>query len=66
MLKLKLMEERGKRCEHCNYNKYEILQVHHKNRQKTDNRIENLEIICPNCHYEEHYLEKSWLNKKFN
>jgi len=20
-----------------------------------------LELICPNCHFEEHYLEKSWL-----
>ncbi|MFA6397933.1 MAG: HNH endonuclease signature motif containing protein [Candidatus Paceibacterota bacterium] len=66
ILKLRLMEDRGKNCERCNYNKYEILQVHHKNRQKTDNRIENLEIICPNCHYEEHFLEKSWLNKKFD
>lgn len=61
VLKLRLMEERGKNCERCNYNKYEILQVHHKNRKRADNRIENLEIICPNCHYEEHFLEKSWL-----
>lgn len=61
ILKLRLMKERGKSCEHCNYNKYEILQVHHKNRNKMDNRIDNLEIICPNCHYEEHFLEKSWL-----
>lgn len=62
ILKLRLMEERGKSCEKCGYNKYEILQVHHKNKNRNDNRIENLEIICPNCHYEEHYLENSWLN----
>lgn len=61
VLKLMLMEKKGKNCERCNYNKYEILQVHHKNRKKTDNRIKNLEILCPNCHYEEHFLEKSWL-----
>jgi hypothetical protein len=61
IIKLRLMKERGKNCERCNYNKYEILQVHHKNRNKKDNRTKNLEIICPNCHYEEHLLEKSWL-----
>lgn len=61
VLKLRLMEERGKNCERCGYNKYEILQVHHKNRKRVDNTAENLEIICPNCHYEEHLLEKSWL-----
>ena len=24
--------------------------------------LENLELICPNCHGEEHYLENSWLS----
>ena len=66
ILKLRLIEERGKNCERCGYGKYEILQIHHKNRNKKDNEKENLEIICPNCHYEEHYLEKSWINKKFD
>jgi len=61
ILKLRLLEERGKNCERCGYNKYEILQVHHKNRKRSDNSTENLEIICPNCHYEEHLLEKSWM-----
>jgi hypothetical protein len=62
IIKLRLFDERGKKCERCGYNKYEILQVHHKNKKRSDNRVENLEIICPNCHYEEHYLENSWLN----
>ena len=63
ILKLRLMEQRGKKCEKCNYKKYEILQVHHKDRNRNNNRPENLELICPNCHYEEHFLEKSWLKK---
>lgn len=63
-LKIRLVEERGKNCERCNYSKYEILQIHHKNRNRKDNNLKNLELICPNCHYEEHFLEKSWLRKK--
>lgn len=63
-IKLRLLGERGAFCERCRYSKIEILQIHHKNRNKNDNRSENLEIICPNCHYEEHFLEKSWLRVK--
>ncbi len=62
-LKLRLLAERGKKCERCNYEKYEILQVHHKDRNRNHNNLENLELICPNCHYEEHFLKKSWLRK---
>ena len=64
-LKLRLLKNRGQNCEKCGYDKYEILQVHHKNRDRQNNNLENLELICPNCHAEEHYLSKSWL-KKFN
>jgi hypothetical protein len=60
-LKVRLLRDRGVVCERCGYSKYEILQIHHKNRDRRDNRIKNLELICPNCHYEEHHLEKSWL-----
>lgn len=63
-LKIRLLEKRGKKCERCNYKKYEILQVHHKDKNKNNNNLSNLLLICPNCHYEEHFLEKSWLRKK--
>lgn len=55
-LKVRLSLERGKICERCGYDKYEILQVHHKNRNNKENELSNLELICPNCHYEDHYL----------
>jgi len=61
LLKIRLLKERGKKCERCNYNKYEILQIHHKNRDRNNNELSNLELICPNCHYEEHFLKNSWL-----
>jgi len=62
-LKLRLLRIRGKKCEKCDYEKYQILEVHHKNRNRKNNEIENLELICPNCHAEEHLLKKSWLTK---
>ncbi len=58
-LKIKLLRERGEKCERCGYSKGKILQIHHKNCDRNDNHLDNLEIVCPNCHYEEHYLEKS-------
>ncbi len=60
-LKIQLLRARGKNCERCGYTKFEILQVHHKNRNRKDNSLDNLELICPNCHCEEHYSKKSWL-----
>lgn len=63
-LKLRLLKARGQKCERCEYTKYEILQVHHKDKDKKNNNLSNLLLICPNCHYEEHFLEKSWLRKK--
>ncbi len=55
-LKNRLLEIRGIKCERCNYCKPEVLQVHHKDRDRSHNALSNLELICPNCHYEEHYL----------
>jgi HNH endonuclease len=60
-LKIRLMNTRGKVCEKCGYDKSEILQIHHKDSNRLNNEISNLELICPNCHFEKHYLEKSWL-----
>ena len=62
-VKIRLMKERGVKCERCGYDRQEILHVHHKDRDRSNNKLNNLELICPNCHYEEHYLEKSWLKK---
>jgi hypothetical protein len=43
-----------RKCEICNntiwMNKLIPLQVHHVNGDRTDNRIENITVVCPNCH----------------
>lgn len=58
-LKLQLFKLRGPKCERCGYATVEILHVHHKDRDRKNNTLDNLEIICPNCHYLEHYFESS-------
>lgn len=56
-LKKKLIKEGYKedRCEECGcpniWNGKPItLQLHHINGNSSDNRLENLQILCPNCH----------------
>jgi 5-methylcytosine-specific restriction endonuclease McrA len=62
-IKLRIIELRGSACERCRYDRVEILHIHHRDRNHANNAFSNLELICPNCHYEEHYLEKSWLSR---
>jgi predicted nucleic acid-binding Zn ribbon protein len=60
--KLRVLAVRGQKCERCGYDKKEILNIHHKDRNRKNNDLDNLELLCPNCHAEEHYLKNSWLS----
>lgn len=56
LLKSRLIKEGLKieRCEKCGCEDPLVLELHHKNRNHFDNRLENLEILCSNCHRKEH------------
>lgn len=54
-----------KQCSKCGYNRYPIHHRHHKNRNRKDNKPENIELLCPNCHNETHFETKTgfWTNR---
>lgn len=55
-LKQRLLKEgiKDHKCEKCGRTKWYDnpipLELHHINGNNTDNRIENLQMLCPNCH----------------
>ena len=51
----KALENYPNKCNICGYNKYvSVLEVHHKDKNRSNNKLDNLEILCPTCHTERH------------
>ena len=53
-LKLHVIKLRGHKCESCKLklwlHKPIALEVHHKDGNRTNNNLINLQLLCPNCH----------------
>jgi hypothetical protein len=46
------------KCEECGYDKVpEVLVIHHKDRDRANNALGNLAVLCPTCHALEHLAE---------
>jgi endogenous inhibitor of DNA gyrase (YacG/DUF329 family) len=43
------------RCDICSNNDFSVLLIHHKDRNRNNNLLENLQILCANCHYKIHF-----------
>lgn len=55
-IKSEALKRSGGSCERC----YQSLRglkhhIHHRNHKPSDNRLDNLIVLCPNCHSKEHY-----------
>ena len=54
-LRERVFKERGRKCERCNRTTY--LQVHHLTYERRGReRMEDLEILCRDCHKQEHNI----------
>lgn len=57
VIKKRIMQLRGEQCERCDFAIRQVLVIHHQDRNHFNNSVENLELLCPNCHAKEHYLK---------
>lgn len=52
------LEFKSHKCEICNYNEnVAALVVHHIDRDRNNNSLDNLLVLCANCHAIEHYTK---------
>lgn len=53
-------------CANCGYNEYkELLEVHHIDRNRNNNKVENFICLCVMCHTAIHRNVKGIIKKKF-
>lgn len=61
-----LVHLRGHKCEKCLNNEWLnnpiVLEVHHKDGDSFNNELDNLELLCPNCHS----MTENWRGKNIN
>lgn len=59
-----LINEKGHQCECCNNHSWLEhpiqLEIHHKDGNRLNNEISNLQLLCPNCHA----MTDNWRGKK--
>lgn len=53
------LRELPNKCNRCGYKEYtKVLEVHHKDHDRANNSLNNLEVLCPTCHTVEHLINE--------
>ena len=60
----KAYKEYGYICNRCKIKDRRVLLVHHKDRNRYNNNLKNLEVLCLNCHALEHQIWRKKRNAK--
>lgn len=51
-----------RKCDVCGYDEHpEVIEVHHRDGNRSNNEISNLQPLCPTCHRVAHFKEKGLL-----
>lgn len=56
-LRAKVLKEHEYKCDKCGFADERVLAVHHKDRNKKNTSMDNLGVLCRNCHWLEHRKE---------
>lgn len=51
----KALKHYGSECSVCGYNIESVLEVHHRDSNRKNNKLKNLDVLCPTHHREYHY-----------
>ena len=51
------------KCEECNFDNPLALEVHHKDRNRKNNNLDNLQLLCCNCHTIKHKTGSGLIGK---
>lgn len=60
-----IKKTKNPKCSDCKESRRYILVVHHKDSDRKNNNINNLEIVCANCHMKRHlkFINNNWIYK---
>jgi len=55
----------SRECEKCKDKRLYVLHWHHRDQDRKNNKKENLQVLCANCHMETHYEESLLADKTY-